>query len=84
LRALLAVNPFAPTVQPAARLWGYDGSSPPRKKCRHALQGNLYTLPTQRKEELLSRVTEVNPAPRGPVAGTVDLVKTYPTQSIVI
>jgi hypothetical protein len=32
LRALLAVNPFAPAVQTAARLWGCDRSSPPRKR----------------------------------------------------
>jgi hypothetical protein len=32
LRALLAVNPFAPAVQTAARLRGCDGSSQSRKK----------------------------------------------------
>jgi hypothetical protein len=45
---LLAVNPFAPAVQTAARLWGYDRSPQPRKRCRHALQGNRYTLRSQR------------------------------------
>ena len=41
---VLAVNPFAPTAQTAARLRGYDRSARPRKQCRHALQGNVYTL----------------------------------------
>jgi hypothetical protein len=41
---VLAVNPFAPTAQTAARLWGYDRSARPRTRCRHALQGNVDTL----------------------------------------
>ena len=28
---ILAVNPFAPAAQTAARLWGCDGSPGPRK-----------------------------------------------------
>ena len=41
---VLAVNPFAPTAQTAARLRGYDRSARPRKQCRHAIQDNVYTL----------------------------------------
>jgi hypothetical protein len=41
---VLAVNPFAPTAQTAARLRGCDRSARPRNECRHALQGNVYTL----------------------------------------
>ena len=41
---LLAVNPFAPLVQTAARLRGCDRSARPRKQCRHAIQDNVYTL----------------------------------------
>jgi len=44
----LAVNPFAPTAQTAARLRGCDRSPRPRKNCRHAFQGNRYTLQSQR------------------------------------
>ena len=47
---LLAVNPFAPAVQTAARLRGCDRSPRPRKRFRHALQGNFYTLPSQRNK----------------------------------
>jgi hypothetical protein len=41
---ILAVNPFAPIAQTAARLRGSDRSARPRKRCRHAFQGNVYTL----------------------------------------
>ena len=41
---VLAVNPFAPTAQTAARLRGYDRSARPRKECRHAIEDNVYTL----------------------------------------
>ena len=41
---VLAVNPFAPAAPTAARLRGYDRSARPREVCRHALQGNVYTL----------------------------------------
>jgi hypothetical protein len=41
---ILAVNPFAPTAQTAARLRGYDRSARPCKECRHAFQGNVYRL----------------------------------------
>jgi len=41
---VLAVNPFAPAAQTAARLRGSVG----RKECRHALQGNMYMLRSQR------------------------------------
>ena len=44
---VLAVNPFAPAAQTAARLRGYDGSVG-RKECRHALQGNVYMLRSRR------------------------------------
>ena len=45
---VLAVNPFAPMAQTAARLRGCDRSSQPRQRCRHSLHGNLYTLRSQR------------------------------------
>ena len=45
---VLAVNPFAPTAQTAARLRGCDRSARPRKRCRHALQGNVYMLRSRR------------------------------------
>jgi hypothetical protein len=41
---VLAVNPFAPRAQTAARLRGYDRSARSRTRYRHALQGNVYTL----------------------------------------
>ena len=41
---VLAVNPFAPVAQTAARLRGCDCSARPRKQCRHAIQDNVYTL----------------------------------------
>jgi len=41
---VLAVNPFAPAAQTAARLRGCDRSARPRKECRHALQGKPYML----------------------------------------
>jgi hypothetical protein len=47
-RRVLAVNPFAPAAQTATRLRGYDRSAWPRKICRHALQGNVYTLRSRR------------------------------------
>ena len=53
---VLAVNPFAPAVQTAARLRGCDRSSRPRQKCRHAIQGASYTHTSiTRDEQLLSR-----------------------------
>jgi hypothetical protein len=45
---VLAVNPFAPVAQTAARLRGYDRSARPRKGCRHALQGNIHMLRSRR------------------------------------
>jgi hypothetical protein len=39
---ILAVNPFAPIAQTAARLREYDRSARPRKRCRHALQGDVH------------------------------------------
>jgi hypothetical protein len=41
---ILAVNPFAPAAQTAARLRGYDRSARPCKECRHAFQDNVYRL----------------------------------------
>ena len=41
---VLAVNPFAPMAQTAARLRGCDRSARSRTRCRRALQGNVYTL----------------------------------------
>ena len=38
---LLAVNPFAPPAQTAARLRGCDRSARSREECRHALQGKV-------------------------------------------
>jgi len=45
---VLAVNPFAPAAQTAARLRGCDRSARPHKRCRHALQGNVYMLRSRR------------------------------------
>ena len=41
---VLAVNPFAPTAQTAARLRGCDRSARSRTRCCHAHQGKPYTL----------------------------------------
>jgi hypothetical protein len=47
---ILAVNPFAPAAQTAARLRGCDRSARPRKRCRHALYASI-----TEDEESLSR-----------------------------
>ena len=45
---LLAINPFAPAVQTAARLRGYDGLVSATPKMPPCLQGKRYTLRSQR------------------------------------
>jgi hypothetical protein len=50
----LAVNPFAPLVQTAARLWGCDRLPRPRRVCRHAVQGHAHRPSLTENDESLS------------------------------
>ena len=75
---VLAVNPFAP-LQTATRLRGYDGLAPARANdAAMAIQANLYraSITERMKDSLSGAKPKLALAPRGPVAGTVDVVKT--------
>jgi hypothetical protein len=53
---VLAVNPFAPAVQPLRGFGGVTAPLAPRQKCRHAIQATSLYASITKDEELLSRV----------------------------
>ena len=71
-----AVNHFARTAQTAVRLRGYDRSARSRKRCRHAPSRQISIGFDNGGITNRWAGRGVALAPRGPVAGTVDVVKT--------
>jgi hypothetical protein len=76
-------QPFAPAAQTAARLPGVTAQLGRAKDAAMPFEANSYASTTE-DDESLSGQSKTCLAPRGPVAGTVNVVKTKVRQSVVI